>query len=952
MVISLISTGIAGNIETKAATEKEEISAIQTAGVNTSDYGLADNIQDGVILHCFDWKYNDIKAELPNIAEAGFTSVQTSPAQPGGGSGIWWWLYQPLGFYVGTNELGTKEDLKALCEEAEKYGIKVVVDVVANHLAGSHTNIQNDLKASQYWHTYGTVNSWADRYQVTHGEIGMPDLNSEDSYVQQCVSKYIDELKGIGVDGIRWDAAKHIGLPSESCGFWPAVTKQGLYHYGEILVGPDDRQSGNEGLMKEYTNYMTVTDSTYGKTLRDSFNSGQAPSSYGNWAARGISNNKLIYWSESHDTWSNNKDWGYSNGMSQNVIDRGYAVAASRNNISALYFSRPASTVKDNIKIGQKGSTHFTSPEVAAVNHFHNAMIGQKDYYTASNGCSVVCREQGAVIVKGSGSGQVSVKNGGSTTAPGTYIDEITGNEWTVTKDTISGTIGSSGIAVVYNPKPAGPSASVTPGTTSYSTDTLTLTLNYKNATSGQYAVDGGEYKTFADGDTITIGEDADYGTQTKVSVKASDDSTTSEEQTYTYTKTDPNQTQKIYFDNAAYKWSSVYCYIYTENGTTAKYPAKWPGTKMTQDAATGYYVMEVPEGFENGRVIFTESEKATTNRYPADQKPGLSLGGTTKVFKENHTLEEYNPPTATKKPVTEPTKEPEETPEPTSEPTEEPTDEPVATPTCEPTSIPTAKPTEEPTDEPAATPTCEPTSLPTAKPTEEPTKEPEATPTNSPTANPTATPTMKPTIEPTITPTMAPTASPTVEPTTQPLTFSKLSYSKASPQLLGETVKFTVKATGGDGNYQYKFDITDSSGKIVTTRKWSKTSYYNWKATKAGTYSVYVSAREGSDNTTSISSGALVYKILPKLTIKSLTIDKQKKGWKLKAEATGGQGTKKYYFYVKNSKGKTIKLSSAYSKKATYLWKNVKKGTYTVYVKVKDSTGTKTRAIKVKIKE
>lgn len=48
------------------------------------DYGLMDTCQEGTILHCFDWKYTDIIEELPNIAAAGFTSVQTSPAQPGG----------------------------------------------------------------------------------------------------------------------------------------------------------------------------------------------------------------------------------------------------------------------------------------------------------------------------------------------------------------------------------------------------------------------------------------------------------------------------------------------------------------------------------------------------------------------------------------------------------------------------------------------------------------------------------------------------------------------------------------------------------------------------------------------------------------------------------------------------------------------------------------------------
>jgi len=32
-------------------------------------YGLKDNIQDGVILHCFDWTLADIQEEIPNIAK-------------------------------------------------------------------------------------------------------------------------------------------------------------------------------------------------------------------------------------------------------------------------------------------------------------------------------------------------------------------------------------------------------------------------------------------------------------------------------------------------------------------------------------------------------------------------------------------------------------------------------------------------------------------------------------------------------------------------------------------------------------------------------------------------------------------------------------------------------------------------------------------------------------------
>lgn len=132
-----------------AETDTTKLSASVEIADTGADYGLAKNIQDGNILHCFDWKYNDIKAELKNIAAAGFTSVQTSPAQPAA-NGEWYWLYQPYGFYVGNGPLGSKSDLQALCQEADKYGIKVIVDVVANHLNGETHRVQGDLQDGQY----------------------------------------------------------------------------------------------------------------------------------------------------------------------------------------------------------------------------------------------------------------------------------------------------------------------------------------------------------------------------------------------------------------------------------------------------------------------------------------------------------------------------------------------------------------------------------------------------------------------------------------------------------------------------------------------------------------------------------------------------------------------------------------------------------------------------------
>ena len=636
-----LSAFVSGSLGVQAAESSPTVSA--------NKYRLKDNIQDGVILHCFDWTYNDIKAELPKIAKAGFTSIQTSPAQPNG-TGTWYWLYQPISFSIGTNGIGTKAELQSLCDEAEKYGIKIIVDVVANHLRGDHNNIDNDLKPSEYWHTFGGGIDWKNRWQVTHGSIGMPDIATENPYVQQKVCNYVQELKSVGVDGLRWDAAKHIGVPSEGDDFWKSVTQYGLYNYGEILGGPDDRSTGNEDIMKEYTDYISVTDSNYGKELRDSFNSGKAPDSSGNWSERGISNDKLLYWGESHDTWSNNKDWGFSNEMSQNVIDRAYAVAASRNKVTALYFSRPSSTNKDSIKMGEKGSTHFTSSEVAQINKFHNAMDGKADYYTVSDGCSVITRKDGgAVIVKGSGSGEVSVENGGGYAKPGTYTDAVSGNTFTITSSTISGTIGSSGIAVVYEAEPEEPSASVTPGSTNYNTDELTLTLNFKDAKNAQYSIDNGEFVNYTNGQQITIGTNLPYDTVTTVTVKASDGKTTSDPETYTYTKVDPNAVKVVAYDNSTTKWSKVNAYFWSDDN---KEMTSWPGKKMT-DKGNDIFDIEVPDGAEY--VIFNNGNSQTDDLRIADGNKIYSNGS----WQNYSTVKPTQPttaPTTTVQPTTAPT--------------------------------------------------------------------------------------------------------------------------------------------------------------------------------------------------------------------------------------------------------------------------------------------------------
>ena len=415
-------------------------------------YKLASNCQDGVILHCFDWTFNQIKNRIPEIAAAGYTSVQTSPAQANGGGSTWYWLYDPYGFRLG-NALGSQQDLTNLCTEASKYGVKVIVDVVANHLAGGdsgkagyYSGIDSEFKNDEYWHDRIDNIDYGNRYSITRGRIGLPDLNSENSFVQGKVKDYIATLKSCGVSGIRWDAAKHIALPQDwdnaSGSFWSNVLDHTMYNYGEVLDSPCSSDDGT--LSKRYCSLMSITDNNYGNGVAGCINSGNTSFGYGNLTVKGCSESNLVLWAESHDTYAN--DGGQSRGYSTSTINKAWAVVASRKGYSALYLSRPTGSCD----VGLEGSSNWKDKEVVAVNHFHNAMIGQSEYFNIDNGTVCVLRGKGCVLVKPSGSGSVSVANKNATVAAGNYTDEVTGNTFVVTASTITGSIGSTGVAVVY----------------------------------------------------------------------------------------------------------------------------------------------------------------------------------------------------------------------------------------------------------------------------------------------------------------------------------------------------------------------------------------------------------------------------------------------------------------------------------------------------------------------
>lgn len=208
------------------------------------------------ILHLFQWRINDIIPELKTIKEQGFDAIQISPIQGTKDSGIEWWkLYQPINLKIGNEQIGSKKDLINLIQEARKFNLKIIVDIVLRHVAGDesyplkpHRNVDPELL--QYLaEPIDAVNIDGDRWQCTRRCTGMPMLNYDNPELQKLYKHFLDEMIFIGVDGFRLDQLKHYALPEEGSNIMDIFTQYNMY--GEAI-------NCSKEILDRYSNYMKV----------------------------------------------------------------------------------------------------------------------------------------------------------------------------------------------------------------------------------------------------------------------------------------------------------------------------------------------------------------------------------------------------------------------------------------------------------------------------------------------------------------------------------------------------------------------------------------------------------------------------------------------------------------------------------------------------------------------
>lgn len=675
---ALLTSSFAAITSVNAA---EVDSSAQTA---SADSTLRDKVGDGVMLHAFNWSYNTIKENLPAIAAAGYTTVQTSPVQQpkdystsGDVTGQWWKLYQPISFHIAEQSwLGTKDDLKSLCDEADKYGIKIICDIVSNHIANADEarpdSVSNQVKKYEpefykkrrtYTRTYKGDANDSSVQAVVQGHVSKcPDLVTNDTAVQTYIINLLKECIDCGVDGFRFDAAKHIeteddgeyasdywkNITSSASSYYTQKTGDDLYIYGEIL-----NNCGADRSYSSYTKYINVTDNRTGDAVLYNVTKGKASTATNAKYKSGVAASNAVLWAESHDTYEGNSgSSGFSNtaDVSDENVVKAWAIVASRKDSTALFFARPGTALMGGVST----DTTYKSTAVSEINKFHNLFVGQSEKLGSSGDIAYVARGTSGIVLSNCKGTNASVSISGTGLADGKYTDTVSGAEFTVANGVLTGSIGKTGVAVVYNGTTT-PKAINSVESGSFRGDTMTLTLSLENATSGTYCLDDSTPVKFTGTTSIRIGSDYKPGETITLTVTATDGVKTSS-MVYKYTKSTAQESGVYVFFNPATQkgWSApyqVYIYDETTNKGTVYKNANWPGEAMTLDPATGYYYYEVPKSSSisadeddenqapsdfdlstsaNTRVIISEKGG---EQYPGRTDTPISLNGSSKAF-------------------------------------------------------------------------------------------------------------------------------------------------------------------------------------------------------------------------------------------------------------------------------------------------------------------------------
>lgn len=337
-----------------------------------------------VIYHDFDTPFKVIKANLNHIKDLGYTYIQISPPQKSHDGNEWFFRYQPIDYTKIEGPLGSENDLKEMISAAHNLNIKLIADVVLNHMADEDpfvSTLKYPRFSSQDFHPKTCIN-----FSVIRGWLGkncdLPDLATESTYVRQEAKNYLKKLSDLGFDGFRFDAAKHIE-PDFFTTLRSAVPSSKFF-YGENI--PQNSQNSNE--FAEYTDpgNFSIEDFFLTRTMIDAFNREGDLRSLADvnlvGKRRALPGVVAVTFARNHDTAKHTID-GFSFSDLRDALLADAFILARSEGFPLIYggdFRQPESR-----EPGDSSFNDAEQPMVVAGVRFHEKMMGKPQFFVNGN---------------------------------------------------------------------------------------------------------------------------------------------------------------------------------------------------------------------------------------------------------------------------------------------------------------------------------------------------------------------------------------------------------------------------------------------------------------------------------------------------------------------------------------------------------------------------------------
>ncbi|WP_406044098.1 alpha-amylase family glycosyl hydrolase [Micromonospora sp. NBC_00898] len=276
-----------------------------------------------VIVHLFQWPWSSVASECTNVlGPKGFGGVQVSPPQEHvvlpGQNFPWWQDYQPVSYQL-VSRRGNGASFASMVQACHNAGVKVYVDAVVNHMAGGASTGPGSAGSTYTHYSYPAVpygnddfhhcgrngnddiRSWTDRWEVQNCELlDLADLKTESAYVRGKLTGYLNDLRSLGVDGFRVDAAKHMPVGDLQAILGGVSGSPYVYH--EVIEGGPGEISPTE-----YTGIGDVTEFRYGDVVGNAFRDGNLANLNNLANSMLLASGNAVAFIDNHDTQRNGR---------------------------------------------------------------------------------------------------------------------------------------------------------------------------------------------------------------------------------------------------------------------------------------------------------------------------------------------------------------------------------------------------------------------------------------------------------------------------------------------------------------------------------------------------------------------------------------------------------------------------------------------------------------------